>query len=325
MDRLLSISRHGDLRSSTAVLLLALTAALAPQPVLAEPAAPSRLSAGCARGAIERGDRLERSLDVGGMTRDYVLDAPAALEPGHPVPLLLDFHGLGHSGAGVWKVSGFRALARRDPFLTAYPEGLPVRLETPARVFEGTGWEIRMIDGNRDLAFVRALLDRIESEYCVDRARVYATGFSNGAFLSQLLACTMPERIAAVAPVSGGTLAVPCEPTRAVPMMIHHGRQDERIDVAQARRVRDAWLRIDGCATPTAAASNAEPEPASADPGAPRVGGEDGIRCIAARACRDGAVVEYCEGDFAHRWPPSATARIWEFLLAHPMPASPGG
>ena len=107
---------------------------------------------------------------------------------------------------------------------------------------DGAGWEIFSIDGNRDLAFVTRLLDQLERTYCIDRARIFSTGFSNGAFFSNILGCTMADRFAAIAPVGGGRLTVPCMPTRAVPVLIHHGRKDARVDVDQARQTRDAWV-----------------------------------------------------------------------------------
>ena len=275
---------------------LALTAAIAVSPVRAAGVAPLP-SVGCQAGGFTNGDRLERSINVDGVERSYILDVPPNVKPHAPVPLLFDFHGLGHSAAGVWKVSGFRELARRDGFITVYPDGLPVTLRGGGRSFEGKGWEIASVDHNRDVEFTTRLLDRLEREYCIDRARVFSTGFSNGAFFSNLLGCAQANRFAAIAPVSGGQLTVPCAPPRGVPVIIHHGRQDETVAIEQARGARDAWVRIDQCR-----------EQAKAS-------------CEVHRDCRDGAVVEFCAGDFAHRWPPEATERIWEFFRNHPMPA----
>jgi poly(3-hydroxybutyrate) depolymerase len=164
---------------------------------------------------------------------------------------------------------------------------------------EGAGWEMYTVDGNRDLAFVRALLDDLERRYCIDRARIFSTGFSNGAFFSALLGCTMSDRFAAVAPVSGGPLSVTCTPGRGVPILIQHGRQDPLIPIDRARAARDDWLKIDQCTTEK---------------------GADGPGCERWTTCRPDAVVEYCEGDFGHSWPPEATRRIWDFLQAHPFP-----
>jgi hypothetical protein len=36
------------------------------------------------------------------------------------------------------------------------------------------------------------------------------------------------------------------------------------------------------------------------------------------RYTRCAADVVYCEGPQAHRWPRSATARVWRFFQAHP-------
>jgi len=121
-----------------------------------------------------------------------------------------------------------------------------------------------------------------------------------------------------------------------VPVLIHHGRRDELVEVVQARRARDAWLRIDACgvdgapSSPIAPGESPAPSPSRAPADSARDGApdsssmSDGITCTTAARCRDGAVVEYCEGDFGHRWPSSATERIWKFLLAHPLPAAPG-
>jgi polyhydroxybutyrate depolymerase len=266
--------------------------ALAADPVLLRP------SAGCAREQIESGRRIAGSIEVGGAKREYILDVPDAVRPHTPVPLLLDFHGFGHSGAGVWNVSAFRELSAQAGFITVYPEGLPVHLRIHGVEQEGAGWEMFTVDGNRDLAFVRALLDDLEHRYCIDRARIFSTGFSNGAFFSALLGCTLSDRIAAVAPVSGGPLYVPCTPARGVPILIQHGRQDSLIPVDRARAARDDWLKINQCTAEKSA---------------------DGPSCERWTVCRPDAVVEYCEGDFGHAWPPEATRRVWTFLQAHPL------
>lgn len=269
-------------------LLLALVTASEPLP-----------SAGCALPSITHGARLERTLDVGGTDRRVILDVPEAVRAGVPVPLLLDFHGFGHSGAGVWQVSAFKPLAREQGFITAYPDGLPIRLTLRGQSMEGAGWQMDGLDGNRDVAFTRALLDQLERDYCIDRRRVYATGFSNGAWFSQVLACALPDRLAAVAPVSGGRLRFDCPPGRPVPILIQHGSEDDLVPVGAARAARDYWRARNQCQGDAQAA---------------------GPACEAWRDCRAGAVVEYCEEPYAHRWPPQATKRVWEFLSTKTLP-----
>src|SRR6266404_6056702 len=127
-----------------------------------------RPSSGCPADAMEVGSKLERTIDIDGVKRSYILDVPASIPRGTPVPLLFDFHGFGHSAAGVWTVSGFRELGTRERFITVYPDGLPVHLLGR----EGSGWEILSLSDNRDVKFVTHLLDQLERTYCVDRARV---------------------------------------------------------------------------------------------------------------------------------------------------------
>lgn len=258
-------------------------------------AAHAQPSTGCVATSVAGGRRIEKTIDVGGRTRRYLLDVPEGVKPGVAVPLLFDFHGFGHSGAAVWKVSKFKEIAARRPFITVYPEGETVRLLGR----EGAGWEIFASTGNRDLDFVRAMLDTIEADYCIDRRRVFSTGFSNGGFLSHLLACTMADRFSAVAPVGGGMLELPCNGSRPVPILIHHGRQDAVVPVTRAQRLRDHWVQHNGC--------RADP------PG----------DCAPYRSCRDGADVVYCEDDGGHHWPDAATERIWSFFESHPIPQSP--
>jgi polyhydroxybutyrate depolymerase len=270
-------------------VVLVLSALLgAPTPV-SSPA--PRPSGGCSATSIEAGRRLERTIRVDGVERTYLLDVPETIQPQRPVPLLFDFHGFQHSAAGVWKVSEFKDLAARDGFITVYPQGLSVDLLGTS----GPGWEMFRIDGNRDIAFTRAVLDQLERTYCIDRARVYATGFSNGGFFSNVLACTMSDRFAAIAPVGSGAITVACQPARGVPVLIFHGRTDTLVPVERARAARDAWVEKNQCQEH---ASNG---------------------CEWHRSCRDGVEVRYCESDVGHTWPPGATVQIWEFFKAHPM------
>ncbi len=70
------------------------------------------------------------------------------------------------------------------------------------------------------------MLDQLESTMCIDTSRVYATGFSDGSFMVSLVACTMSDRFAAIAAVSGLVDPNPCHPTRRVPVLTFHGTAD---------------------------------------------------------------------------------------------------
>jgi len=245
-------------------------------------------SAGCRAGASPRVRGARRTLIVGGEERGYLIDAPAA--PGdRPLPLVLDFHGFRGSAQGQRWWTGMGRLALRDGFIAVHPEGHDgVRLLGTA----GRGWDIRP-DEARDAGFVRRLLDRFEQERCVDRRRVFATGMSNGAFFASLLGCVAADRLAAVAPVAGGLDLRACAPVRPVPILFVYGRADRIVRAEMVHGARDWWARADGCGAAVE---------------------RDG--CTRYTACA--ADVIFCEGPQAHRWPRSATPRIWRFFQAHP-------
>ena len=54
-----------------------------------------------------------------------------------------------------------------------------------------------------DVQFLSHAIDVAGSVVCVDTKRVYATGVSGGGRMASQLACDLPDRIAAIAPISG--------------------------------------------------------------------------------------------------------------------------
>jgi polyhydroxybutyrate depolymerase len=79
-----------------------------------------------------------------------------------------------------------------------------------------------------DVTFVSDLVGHLKATYCVDPARTYAVGYSEGGFMAQRLACEMADTFAAIASVAGAPL-VPfeqCHPKRPIPVLEIHGTLD---------------------------------------------------------------------------------------------------
>ena len=154
------------------------------------------------------------SLRVGSDERHYLLHVPKTAKAN--APLVLVFHGGGGHAAGMPRLTGFDALADAKGFIVAYPEG------------GGAHWnDTRGLSAADDVAFVGALIDELARTLSIDRSRVFATGYSNGGFFAQRLACDLADRIAGVASVAATmpeTLV--CKPARAVPVMFVHGTGD---------------------------------------------------------------------------------------------------
>jgi polyhydroxybutyrate depolymerase len=74
------------------------------------------------------------------------------------------------------------------------------------------------------------MIDDLIQIFNVDTLRIYATGFSNGAFFTYDLACRLSQRIAAIAPV-GGTMPQisfdECDATKPTGIISFHGTSDD--------------------------------------------------------------------------------------------------
>jgi polyhydroxybutyrate depolymerase len=150
----------------------------------------------------------------GGVERWYLRHIPAAHDGTKPLPLIIDLHGY-TEGAQVHAIhSDLGAFGDRHGFVTVTPQGLGA----VAR------WETAV--GSPDVKFIGDLLDRVEQTVCVDTARVFVTGLSNGAMMTSVIACGLADRVAAVAPVAGITDVAGCKPARPVPVVAFHGTAD---------------------------------------------------------------------------------------------------
>lgn len=174
-------------------------------------------SAGCDAGATAQADLVEATMPVRGAERRWLLSAPAWAEGDDPLPVVLDFHGLAEGADVHAQMTQLGPLGVEEGFVTVFPHG------TGSPVM----WDVDpVIENNADLAFVTALLDRVEEERCVDTSRVYATGLSNGAMMTSVVACSLSDRVAAIAPVAGIALPEGCEPSHPMPVLTFHGTAD---------------------------------------------------------------------------------------------------
>lgn len=206
--------------------------------------------AACARRARPPRGTTERQLVVGGVTRTYLLRAGGPSRPGRALVLVL--HGLGGTGAAMERRTRgtFDRLADRDGAVVAYPDALGA----PHRWNDG--WPVGPPGAAQpdDLGFLSALIDSVVAELGVDRKRVFAAGFSNGASMVYRLACERPELVAAVAPVADGmaaTVATACPHGAPVSIIAMHGTDDSFVPLDRGIREDIAtWVRRDGCTGP---------------------------------------------------------------------------
>jgi polyhydroxybutyrate depolymerase len=200
-------------RAAAATLAWAIVALCTP--VLAGAQQPS---SGCTHSP--KSDRFIARLTAGGVKRSALVNVPRPESLSTPSPLVLTFHGAGSDARGTEASTGMTDLGNREGFITVYPSAI-------GRYWNVTG---RNPHARDDVTFVDALLDQLEAELCVDDARVYATGVSNGGSFVARIGCELSERIWAIAPVAGGYGVQPaCRPSRPVSVLEIHGTDDRTV------------------------------------------------------------------------------------------------
>jgi polyhydroxybutyrate depolymerase len=121
---------------------------------------------------------------------------------------------------------GLTDKAEAEGFLVVYPNGTG-RTEQLLTWNGGNCCGYAQHEKVDDVEFVRRLLDDLDKVAKVDADRIYATGMSNGAIMSYLLASELSDRIAAIAPVGGPVGTKECHPQRPVPVLHFHGTDDK--------------------------------------------------------------------------------------------------
>ena len=234
-----------------------------------------------------------QTLDVDGTTREFISAIPDGYDANAPHRLVFAFHG--RTGTAEQIASGFNGgyyglENRMADTLFVAPQGLGTD-EDPA----DTGWP--NTDG-QDIAFVEAMLDYFESNYCVDSSRIFSTGFSYGGIMSNTIACQLGSRFRAVAPMAGalfsfGQNSCVGEPVAA---WFTHGSMDDQVGIEQGESARDALLDANGC-------SMTDTEPVDPSP------------CVSYLDCLAGYPVHWCQTDLNHNIPDFAADAVASFFL----------
>ena len=167
---------------------------------------------------------INASITHDGIERDYILYVPEIYDGSTAVPLVLNFHGFGSGASQQMFYGDFRDIADTEGFLLVHPEGTTLI----GNQFWNVGFPglSSTID---DVGFTEALIDELATLYTIDLDRVYATGMSNGGFMSFLLACQLSEKIAAVASVTGSMTQDTfddCNAQHPTPVLQIHGTDD---------------------------------------------------------------------------------------------------
>jgi len=157
------------------------------------------------------------------------------------------------------------------------------------------GWQTeKRGEEDRDLQFVDTALASLREKYKVDDARIYATGFSNGAIFTYLLWAERPNVFAAFAAVAGrlGNSVLPAVPK---PFLQVGGKNDGNIPFALQEHAMETARRVDGV-------SKGEP---------------CGRNCTLYPSANGTPVMTFIH-EGGHEWPDGISQQIAKFFQSHP-------
>lgn len=212
------------------------------------------------------------TLAVGDKNRDFVLAVPRDIVPAKKYPIVVVMHGDGGDGVSMRAGMPMDSVTGEDA-IVAYPSGT------------ARSWRLYQPPAdNPDLAFLTALVASLVARFDADAARVFATGFSSGAFMANQLACRAPALLRGIASHGGGAPDEPEDPsastwpsgfvrcanqTTGVAALIVHGEADEVVPIGSATHEAKYWSAINECASTKQPAQPSLPSPCVAYDGCP--------------------------------------------------------
>ncbi|MEM7104086.1 MAG: PHB depolymerase family esterase [Bacteroidota bacterium] len=154
-------------------------------------------------------NRTDKQIVVDQTVRNYIVHVPSSYSPKDPVPVVIMFHGTTGTGDKFWRISKWKEKAEREGFIAVFPTALEYCYikQLTGQQRRATKWVSTSIeqtacpgqDLKDDVKFISKMLDEIATDYRIDKNRIYACGFSNGAnFVTSKIATELSDRIAAV-------------------------------------------------------------------------------------------------------------------------------
>jgi polyhydroxybutyrate depolymerase len=229
---------------------------------LADATAPEGGSEGCLKPA-KAGVFEGLAIDVLGASRTYTLSVPVGYDPRKAYRLVFGFHSGGRTGASARPYFDLEGRSG-GAAIFVYPDGVR------------GNWDLNTAYAdNRDVALFDALVASLRGAYCLDKARTFAMGTSNGAYFVNQLACARGNVLRGIAShagggpymLNGGTYdekgQLRC-PTPPVAAAIFHGLADTNVSPTEGDKAIAHWSHWNGC---QAARNPVSPAPCEAPSG----------------------------------------------------------
>ncbi|KAM0263711.1 hypothetical protein ACHAQJ_001025 [Trichoderma viride] len=186
------------------------------------------------------------TITSGGLLRNFLISIPRTYHNEIPTPAILSYHGGLRTAEDQLQLDELTSPEFNTNWFVVYPQGI-----------NNTWQGVPNITVN-DVQFTADILNHVQSQYCIDPTRIFATGKSDGAGFCNVLACdsALSGRIAAFAPVSGAFYVdtLPCAPNNVhmpchssrhdIPFLEFHGGNDTTINYQGGERKKECLPSI---------------------------------------------------------------------------------
>lgn len=193
---------------------------------------------------------FERTLKIGGPTRDYSVYRPRGFQDG--LPVLIALHGSGDDYDKFENQTELQAAAERYKFILVMPNS------------KYEAWQpndFGQYGVHSDVLFLDVLMRDLINRDHIDPKRIYMAGYANGGFMAQTYACIGQQKLAGIAIVASGLeqeLSRKCNPS-PMDVLYVHGDADHLVPFKggyygtfiflSTQASVDFWMQKDRCTT----------------------------------------------------------------------------
>jgi dienelactone hydrolase len=204
--------------------------------------------------------------------RQFFFVLPANYVSSRPYRLIFAWHYLGGMASTI---AGNGAVAAGGRYYGVGPILTDSFFVAPQGLLDQNGNAGFPNTNDQDVAFARAMIDWMSTNFCIDKTRLFSMGFSFGAMMSHTLACEMPDTFRAIG-VESGILTQPARNcvNRPIAAWITHGTADAQLPFTSGEAARDRIVGTNHCAMTT--------QPVTPSP------------CVAYDGCDSGFPVTWC-------------------------------
>ncbi len=211
----------------------------------------------------------ERTITVDGKERRYWLYVPASVAGKTNVPVVFSLHGrYNNDNPNEGGKPVFTSLAKEKKFIVVYPQGRNGGSEQDKKDYPGdwhyafggsTGWEATGKE-NADTKFIKALVDKIQTDYktptasnnniSVDPKKFYLCGFSMGGMMTYACAKVLNGTFAAYGSCGGFPLNefhMNLATENPIPFIHLHGNKDNMLGIKHLNTIIENLLFRNGC------------------------------------------------------------------------------